>query len=90
MEGFSRLSNYLGNVKAPIMSKIVRVSFEMFLRLLAHRARGCGNHWRFRDVQCGCKHAHCPAIGPSLVCLAKFNNGAPQLPAVRAFFPVRS
>jgi hypothetical protein len=51
MEGFSRLSNYLGNVKAPITSKIVCVLFEKFLRLPAHRAQGCGNHWRFRDAQ---------------------------------------
>jgi hypothetical protein len=90
MEGFSRLSNYLGNVKAPIMSKIVRVSVEKFLRLAAHRTHGCGNDWRFRAVQCGCTHAHCPAIGPSRARLAQLNNGAPQLRAMRAFSPVRS
>jgi hypothetical protein len=88
MEGFSRLSNYLGNVKAPIMSKIVWVSLAQFLRLLAHRAQGCGNHWKFRDAQRGCMHAHCPAIGPSRARLAQLNKGAPQLRAVCAVFPV--
>jgi hypothetical protein len=47
MEGFSRLLNYLGNVKAPIMSKIVGISLEKFLRLTARRAQVCGNHRRF-------------------------------------------
>jgi hypothetical protein len=90
MEGFSRLSNYLGNVKAPIMSKIVWVSLEKFLRLPAHRAQGCDNHGRFCDVQCGCMRRHCPAIGRSLARSAQLNKGAPQLRAMRAFFPVRS
>jgi hypothetical protein len=90
MEGFSRLSNYLGNVKAPIMSKIVEVSFEKFLRVPAHGTQGYDNHRRFRAVQCGCTHAHCPAIGSSRARLAQLNNGAPQLRAMRAFSPVRS
>jgi len=47
MEGFSRLSDYLGNVKARITSKIVWIFFQKFLRLPARRAQGCGNHWRF-------------------------------------------
>jgi hypothetical protein len=47
MEGFSRLSNYLGNVKAAITSKIVRTSVEKFLRLPARGAQACGNHRRF-------------------------------------------
>jgi len=90
MEGFSRLSNYLGNVKAAIMSKIVEVSFEKFLRLAAHRTHGCGNDWRFRDLQRGGMRVCCPAIGPSRARLAQLNNGAPQLRAMRAFYPVRS
>jgi hypothetical protein len=90
MEGFSRLSNYLGNVKAPITSKIVWISVGKFLRLPALRAQGCDNHWRFRDVQRGCMYARCPAIGPSRARLAQLNNGAPQLRVTRAFFPVRS
>jgi hypothetical protein len=47
MEGFSRLLDYLGNVKAPIMSKIVGTSLEKFLRLRARRAQECGNRRRF-------------------------------------------
>jgi hypothetical protein len=47
MEGFSRLLNYLGNVKAPIMSKIVWISLEKFLGLTARRAQVCGNQRRF-------------------------------------------
>jgi hypothetical protein len=44
MEGFSRLLNYLGNVKARIKSKIVPISFEKFLRLPARCERVRGNH----------------------------------------------
>ncbi|MGY8638407.1 hypothetical protein RAD15_38660 [Bradyrhizobium sp. 14AA] len=39
MEGFSRLLNYLGNVKARITSKIVRIFFEKSLRLRARDRR---------------------------------------------------
>ncbi|WP_445219164.1 hypothetical protein ACKWRH_02385 [Bradyrhizobium sp. Pa8] len=35
MESFSRLLNYLGNVKARITSKIVWIFFQKFLRLRA-------------------------------------------------------
>jgi hypothetical protein len=47
MESFSRLLNYLGNVKARITSKIVWIFFRKFLRLPARRARACGNPAQF-------------------------------------------
>jgi hypothetical protein len=43
MESFSRLSNYPGNVKAAIMSKIVRIIFEKISHLSAFCARRRGN-----------------------------------------------
>jgi len=43
-EGFSRLLNYLGNVKAAIIRKIVRISFEKFLRLAARCDCGRDDH----------------------------------------------
>jgi len=40
MEGFSRSSNYLGNVKARTTSKIVYISVQKSLRLTACRRAG--------------------------------------------------
>ncbi|MFK4618757.1 hypothetical protein ABIF50_002034 [Bradyrhizobium diazoefficiens] len=39
MEGFSRSSDYLGNVKALIIPKIVRIFFEESLRLTVRDGR---------------------------------------------------
>src|SRR4051812_12310689 len=39
MESFTRLVDYLGNLKARIIPKVVRISFAQLLRLLARGAQ---------------------------------------------------
>jgi hypothetical protein len=47
MEGFSRLLNYLGNVKARITSKIVWILLKKFSHLPARCGPWCDNRARF-------------------------------------------
>ncbi|WP_441233209.1 hypothetical protein [Bradyrhizobium sp. 930_D9_N1_4] len=75
MEGFSRLLNYLGNVKARIMSQIVRISFEKFLRLPARCARACDNHAGFSRRMIWRRARPCPVIGRGRARGVELNNG---------------
>ncbi|WP_409191138.1 hypothetical protein [Bradyrhizobium sp. RDM4] len=44
MESFTRSVDYLGNLKARIIPKIVRISFAQLLRLFARGAQARDNH----------------------------------------------
>ncbi|MGY4342022.1 hypothetical protein [Bradyrhizobium sp. LM2.9] len=94
MEGFSRLLNYLGNVKAPIMSKIVWISLEKFLGLPARRAQACGNHRRFsrRAVLAVCTRTVLQ-LDEAARAFAQLNNGRLNCPWASRdarMFPLRS